>query len=249
MSETPAPSRIVLVTGPSGAGRSTAIHSLEDFGYEAIDNLPLSLIKRLLDGRPLDRPLALGIDTRNRDFSLARLAEVTSWLTGHPAYETVLLYLDCRPDVLGRRFSETRRRHPFAPDCTPDIGIAREMNQIGMLKDQADLLIDTSDFGPHDLKDAMRRAFDPGEGAGLMVSLHSYSYKRGLPQDLDAAFDVRFLANPHWMADLRPLDGRDARVADHITSDPRFKPFFEQVSNLMLSLLPAYLAEGKTHFA
>ena len=168
MNEAQPPGRVVLVTGPSGAGRSTAIHALEDFGYETIDNLPLSLIKRLLDGRPLDRPLALGVDTRNRDFSPARLAEATGWLAGHPAYETMLLYLDCRADVLARRFSETRRRHPFSPDGTPDMGIARELALISMLKEQADLLIDTSDFGPHDLKDAVRRAFDPGEGRGAL---------------------------------------------------------------------------------
>lgn len=239
--------RVVLVTGPSGAGRSTAINALEDFGFEAIDNLPLTLVPRLLDGRPLDRPLALGVDTRNRDFSLPALAGVTEWLTGQPAYEAILLYLDCRPEVLLRRFSETRRRHPFSPDGSPEAGIARETALIAPLRDRAGLLIDTSEFGPHDLRAALRRAFGPGEGPGLSVSVQSFSYKRGLPQDLDTVFDVRFLSNPHWIAELRPLDGRDPRVATHVAADPRFAPFFERTTGLLTFLLPAYLAEGKTH--
>lgn len=241
--------RIVLVTGPSGAGRSTAIAALEDLGFETIDNLPLTLVPRLLDGRPLDRPLALGVDTRNRDFSLSAFAEATKWLTGQPAYETILLYLDCRPDVLLRRFSETRRRHPFSPDGSPEAGIARETQLIALLRDGADLLIDTSELSPHDLRAALRRSFDPGMGAGLTVSVQSFSYKRGLPQDLDAVLDVRFLANPHWIAELRPLDGRDPRVAEHVRADPRFAPFFEQTAGLVTFLLPAYRAEGKTHFS
>ncbi len=239
--------RIVLVTGPSGAGRSTAINALEDFGFEAIDNLPLTLVSRLLDGRPLDRPLVLGVDTRNRDFSLPALGSVLEWLAGQPAYETILLYLDCRPNVLLRRFSETRRRHPFSPDGSPEAGIQRETALIAPLRDQADRVIDTSELGPHDLRAALRRAFDPGPGEGLTVSVQSFSYKRGLPQELDSAFDVRFLANPHWDPALRPLDGRDPSVADFVRHDPRHAPFFDQVVGLVTFLLPAYLAEGKTH--
>jgi RNase adapter protein RapZ len=240
---------VVIVTGPSGAGRSTAINALEDFGFEAIDNLPLTLVSRLLDGRPLERPLVLGVDTRNRDFSLATFGEVREWLTGQPAYDTVLLYLDSRPEVLLRRFSETRRRHPFSPDGSPEAGIERELTLIALLKEQADLLIDTSDLAPQDLRHALRRALDPGEGAGLTVSVQSFSYKRGLPQELDSVLDVRFLSNPHWIPDLRPLDGRDARIIEHVEADPRYAPFLDRTTALVTSLLPAYLAEGKTHFA
>lgn len=243
----PVTRRVVLVTGPSGAGRGTAINALEDLGFEAIDNLPMTLIPRLLDGRPLDRPMALGVDTRNRDFSLPALADLKKALTGRPAYAPVLLYLDCRAEVLLRRFSETRRRHTLSPHGSPEAGIAREIELIAPLKDQADLLIDTSDLSPHDLRAALARAFDAGEGAGLTVSVQSFSYKRGLPQDLDLALDVRFLKNPHWETDLRPLDGRDSRVADHVRSDPRFTEFFERTGCLVLYLLPAYQSEGKTH--
>lgn len=242
-------SQIALVTGPSGAGRSTAIHALEDLGFEAIDNLPLSLVPRLLDGRPLDRPLALGIDTRNRDFSVPACLEVIEDLAGHEAYHTRLLYLDCRPDVLLRRFSETRRRHPFAPDEAPAAGVAAELSLLGPLRDNADILIDTSELGPHDLRAALSNWFAGEEGGGLSISIQSFSYKRGLPQDLDCVFDVRFLANPHWKEELRARDGRDPAVAAYVAADPAFAPFFTRLSELVLSLLPAYSDEGKTHLS
>jgi UPF0042 nucleotide-binding protein len=246
---TPTTRRVTLVTGPSGAGRSTAINVLEDLGFEAIDNLPLTLMPRLLDGRPLDRPLALGVDTRNRDFSVDALTRAISDLSGYPTYEALLLYLDCRPDVLLRRYSETRRRHPYAPDGTPSDGIAREMALVGPLKDRADLLVDTSDMSPHDLRAALERHFGGKEGDDMAISVQSFSYKRGVPQDLDTVFDVRFLNNPHWIPDLRPLDGRNALVSDYIREDARTGPFLEKVTGLLTFLLPAHREEGKTHVA
>ncbi len=246
---TPATRRVALVTGPSGAGRSTAINVLEDLGFEAIDNLPLTLMPRLLDGRPLDRPLALGVDTRNRDFSVDALTRAISDLSGHPTYEALLVYLDCRADVLLRRYSETRRRHPYAPDGAPADGIDREMVLVGPLKDRADLLLDTSDMSPHDLRAALGRHFGGKEGHDMAISVQSFSYKRGLPQDLDTVFDVRFLNNPHWIPDLRPLDGRNAQVSDYIRQDARTGPFLEKVTGLLTFLLPAHREEGKTHVA
>ncbi len=245
----PKSQRLVLVTGPSGAGRGTAIKVLEDVGFEGIDNLPLTLLPRLLEGPPLTRPMALGIDPRNRDFSTGAFLDLVDGLAGRPNVTAEVLYLDCREDVLLRRFSETRRRHPLAPDESPEIGIAREMDMLGPIRSRAGILIDTSDLSPHDLKEELLRWYDGSDSPLLSVSVQSFSYKRGLPSGVDMVLDVRFLRNPHWDAALRPLDGRSRAVSDHIEADPRFAPFFARIAELAGMLLPAYLDEGKAHFA
>jgi UPF0042 nucleotide-binding protein len=239
--------RIVLVTGPSGAGRTTAVNALEDLGFEVIQNLPLSLLSRLLDGPPIDRPLALGLDTRNRDFSTAALIEAIDRLAIVGGAE--VLYLDCRPEVLVRRYSETRRRHPLAPDETPETGIAREADLLEPVRARAGVLIDTSEMTPHDLRAEIAHWFAASGAGRLAVSLQSFSYKRGLPRGLDMVFDVRFLRNPYWDADLRPLTGQDPRVAAHVAEDARFAPFVERLTGLLTFLLPAYVDEGKAHLA
>jgi UPF0042 nucleotide-binding protein len=241
--------RVVLITGPSGAGRSTAIHALEDLGYETIDNLPLSLVPRLLDGPPVARSLALGIDVRNRDFSAAALIEMIDTLTRRPDVTPEVLYLDCRPEVLVRRYNETRRRHPLAPDVPPAEAVASEIDLLAPVRVRADVLIDTSDLSPHDLKAEIALVFDHGAQDRLAVSLHSFSYKRGVPRGLDMMFDCRFLKNPHWDAQLRPMDGRDAEVRDFVASDPRYGEFTARVRDLLLLLLPAQIDEGKSHLA
>ena len=241
--------RLVLITGPSGAGRSTAIHMLEDLGYEGIDNIPLSLVPRLMDGPPLGRPIALGLDVRNRDFNTTALIELIDSLTRDPRVSLEVLYLDCAPAELIRRFSETRRRHPLAPAETPTEGIEREIDLLAPIRVRADHLIDTSDLSPHDLKAEIARWFDPGTTGRLAVSVQSFSYKRGVPRGVDMIFDCRFLANPHWDAALRPLDGRDAGVMAFVRADPRFEDFFRRLRDLLLMLLPAHLEEGKAHLS
>ncbi len=241
--------RLILVTGPSGAGRSTAIHALEDLGYEAIDNLPLSLIPRLTDGPTIGHPIALGIDVRNRDFSATALIELIDTLTRDPRVGLELLYLDCGPDTLIRRFSQTKRRHPLASVETPTEGITREIDLLAPIRVRADHLIDTTEMSPHDLKAEIQTWFSKGAAAPMAVSVQSFSYKRGLPRGLDMVFDCRFLRNPYWNPDLRQKDGRDAQVAAHVADDPRFEDFIARVSGLLLMLLPAHLAEGKAHLA
>ncbi|MEZ5793773.1 RNase adapter RapZ [Albidovulum sp.] len=241
--------RLVLVTGPSGAGRSTAIHAFEDLGYEVIDNLPFSLIPRLLDGPPLGRPVALGLDVRNRDFSATALIELIDRLTRLPEVALEILYLDCRPEELIRRYGETRRRHPLSAAATPAEGVASEIDLLAPIRVRAEFLIDTSDLSPHDLKAEIGRSFAPGGGGRLMVSLHSFSYTRGTPRGIDMMFDCRFLANPHWDEALRPLDGRDPKVAAFVAADARFAPFMSKVLDLLLLLLPAHVEEGKSHLA
>jgi len=241
--------RLVLVTGPSGAGRSTAINVLEDLGFEAIDNLPLSLIPRLLDGPARPEPLALGLDVRNRDFSSSNVIELIDRLTRLPQYSPEVLFLDCHADVLVRRYNETRRRHPLTPDSEPMAGVQAEIDLLAAIRTRADVLLDTSELSPHDLKAELTRWFDLKPDKSLSVSLHSFSYKRGVPRGVDVMFDCRFLANPHWEPSLRAFDGCDAGVQDHVTADPRFDEFFERTRGLVEFLLPAHLQEGKSHLA
>lgn len=245
----PATKRLVLVTGPSGAGRSTAINVLEDLGFEAIDNLPLRLVPRLLDDPAPPRPMALGIDTRNRDFSTAGLIDLIDTLDVKPNADLTTLYLDSTADVLLRRFSETRRRHPLAPAESPEAGISRELELLRPIRDRAGLLIETSDLNVHQLRAEIERWFAPAGGRKLAVSVHSFSYKRGLPRGIDMVFDCRFLANPYWDPALRALDGLNEKVAGHVRGDPRFDLFFAKVLDLTLTLLPAYVEEGKSHLS
>lgn len=241
--------RLVFVTGPSGAGRTTAIRVLEDLGYEGIDNIPLSLVPRLVEGGPITRPIALGLDPRNRDFNPTALIELIDSLARDPRVGLEVLYLDCAPAVLIQRFSETRRRHPMAPTETPDQGIAREIDLLAPIRVRADHLIDTTDLTQHELKADLARRFDSGADGGLSVSVESFSYKRGIPRGVDMIFDCRFLANPHWQAGLRDLDGRDPKVAAFVQADPRFQPLIAKLRDLLLFLLPAHLEEGKSHLA
>ena len=243
--------RCVMVTGPSGAGRSTAIRVLEDLGFEAIDNMPLSLLPRLLDGPGHTRPMALGIDTRNREFSVAALIEAIDQFGERYGHPLELFYLDCREDVLLRRFSETRRRHPMAPAESPTEGIAREFDLLIPIRARADILIDTSELTPHELRAEVERWFAPDadQGRGLAVSVNSFSYKRGLPRGIDMVFDCRFLRNPYWEEGLRGLNGTDAQVAGYVAEDHRYSVFFDRVLDLTEMLLPAYAEEGKAHLS
>lgn len=246
MDESPPPLRMVMVTGPSGAGRSTAINALEDLGFEAIDNLPMSLIPRLLDGPPLPHPLALGIDARNRDFSSEGLVELIDTLHRMPGVVLEVLYLDAQTDILVRRYSETRRRHPLSPEDTPLRGVGAELELLVPVRARADVLIDTNALTPHDLRAEVARWFAPSSGAALTLSVQSFSYKRGLPRGMDMVFDCRFLSNPYWVPELRAFDGRDPRIAAHVQSDPRFDGFFTRVHDLIASLLEPFVEEGKT---
>lgn len=241
--------RLVLVTGPSGAGRATAIHAFEDMGFEVIDNLPLSLVPQLIAGPGLGRPIALGLDVRNRDFAATALIELIDSLTRDPRVGLEVLYLDCSASTLILRYSETRRRHPMAPNLTPTQGIERERDLLVPIKVRADHLIDTTEMTPHDLKAEIGRLFGRGQAERLAVSVQSFSYKRGVPRGMDMIFDCRFLSNPHWDRVLRPLDGRDHKVLAHIRSDERFEEFFHRLQGLILMLLPAYRDEGKAHLS
>ncbi|MEO0358882.1 MAG: RNase adapter RapZ [Pseudomonadota bacterium] len=241
--------RVILVTGPSGAGRTTAINALEDAGFEAIDNLPLSLAPRLLDGPAPDRTLVLGLDTRNRDFSVASLIDTIDTLSQRPDVDLQVLYLDCASDVLVRRFSSTRRRHPMAPDASPRDGIQQELDLLTPIQARADVLIDTSSLTPHDLRAEVERWFAPASEDRLAITLQSFSYKRGIPRGLDVMFDCRFLRNPFWNLELKGSTGLDPSVQTYVAEDDRFDPFLRQVLELARLVIPAHAQEGRSHLA
>lgn len=240
--------RVVLVTGPSGAGRTTAVAALEDIGFDAINNLSPVLVPRLTDG-PADRPLAVGIHVRGRDFSASAMIAMIEMLRADPTLSVEVMYVEAAPDTLLRRYSETRRRHPMGPDDAPIDGIIHEYECLAPIRLIADILIDTSSMSPHELRAEVVRLFDTGTVAPLALSLYSFSYKRGVPKMLDMMFDCRFLNNPHWQPDLRPMTGLDSDVADYVRTDSRYAPFTAKVLDLIVFLLPAHVAEGKTHLS
>jgi UPF0042 nucleotide-binding protein len=236
---------VVLVTGMSGAGRTTALKALEDMGYEALDNVPLSLLERLVT--PLPRPMAIGVDIRTRDFGAEAVLRGVDHLGAEGRVKVRVLFLDCDDDELRRRYAETRHRHPLAQDRPVSDGIARERTAIRPLRDRADVVLDTTGLGPGDLKRILAGHFGKAAGRELTVFVTSFGFKRGIPREADLVFDVRFLVNPHYDPDLRPLTGRDAAVADYVARDPDFERFFDGLTGLLLPLLPRYAAEGKSY--
>jgi len=245
--------RIVIVTGLSGAGRSTALKTLEDMGYEAVDNPPLALLAGLLHetARP-ERPLAIGIDVRTRDFAgeaapalLDRLQEGRAEVRSHD--RLTVLFLDCDDDVLGRRYTETRRRHPLALDRPVLDGIRHERGLLAPIRERADLVIDTSASTPAQLKGLLHGHFALDAARGPTLSVVSFSYRHGIPREADLVIDVRFLDNPHYDPALRPLSGRDRPVAERVAADPGFASFFAGLTGWLAPLLPRYAREGKSY--
>lgn len=240
--------RVALVTGMSGAGKSSALKALEDAGYEAVDNLPLSLLESLV--RPEDdgeRPIAIGIDARTRDFGAGPFLSAIDRLKALPAFDVRVLFLDCEDEVLRRRFTETRRRHPLAADRPVVDGIAAERSVIHALRDRADLILDTSSLSQAELKRLIQEHFALDAAPALAVTVISFAYRHGLPREADLVFDVRFLANPHYVRELEPLTGREAAVGDYIRGDAGFAPFFEGLAAMLTALLPRFEREGKSY--
>ncbi len=238
--------KLILVSGPAGAGRTTAIRSLEDFGFEAIDNLPLDLVKSVLKPKKATGKIAIGLDTRGRDFSVEGLLDLLKSLSSLEHVDFELLYLSCTMQVLLRRYSETRRRHPLADGKTPHAAIEQELILLEPIRHKANILIETYELTPHDLKASIKKFFLHTEVNLLSISLKSFSYKRGLPRGTDMALDCRFLKNPHWQEGLRDKTGLDFDVSEFVSSDPKFSEFIERVTKLLLFLLPSFKEEGKS---
>jgi RNase adapter protein RapZ len=246
--------RVLLVSGVSGAGKSSALKLLEDIGYEAVDNMPLSLIGRLFpspegagEASTENQHLAIGVDIRTRDFDTTKLLELMDQLSSSSNTRVSLLFVDCDDEVLGRRFVETRRRHPLAADRPVIDGIRRERRVMEPLRARADYVIDTTDFALGELKAQLEHSFGLASDSGLAIFVTSFSFKRGLPRDADLVFDVRFFKNPHYDKLLRPQSGKDKAVQDYIAADPAFADFFAHLTGMIGPLLPRYQAEGKSY--
>ncbi len=244
----------VLITGMSGAGRLTALHALEDFGYVAVDNMPLPLLGDLMRSTAgsagageMAAPLAFGVDTRTFGFNAHDLARRLQELRQRADLDPKLLYLDCDTETLLRRYTESRRPHPMAPDRPVIDGITEERSMIAQLRDSADLVIDTSTLSPHQFKQLLLGHFALGTQAGMRIAVMSFSFRRGLPREADLVLDVRFLKNPHYVPALKPLTGRDAEVAAFIEGDPDYGAFMVRLEAMIGPLLPRFDAEGKSY--
>lgn len=253
MSVVPARGRarpVVLVTGISGAGKSSALKAFEDLGFETVDNVPLGFLERLAapaaKGRR-QRPLAVGIDIRTRDFDSRALFAALRALAARAGEKPRLVFMDAADAVLQRRYAETRHRHPLAGSGTLLEGIRRERRLLGAVRRRADLVVDTSEIGPSELKHVLAGHFGSGSGAGMAVFVTSFAYRHGLPREADLVFDVRFLRNPHYVPALKPLSGLDRRVALYIRRDRHYAAFFRRLVRLLEPLLPLYAFEGKSY--
>ena len=238
---------VVLVTGVSGAGKSTALRALEDLGYEAVDNVPLGLMKRLLFSDNGNGNIVIGVDIRTRGLNARTFLNQIENLAAHPKLEMRLLYIDCDDEILVRRFEETRRRHPLASDRPISDGIREERAQMSCVHDGADIVVDTTDLQPGDLKPLLENHFGMTGQIGLNIFIVSFGFKYGLPRDADLVFDVRFLRNPYYEKTLRRLSGRDSKIAKFIQKDDGFYEFLKNLKTMLASLFPRYVAEGKSY--
>lgn len=241
---------ILLVTGLSGAGKTTALRVLEDLGWEAIDNFPIRLLSRLIlqpgqDGpRP---PLAIGFDSRTRGFSPPDVIDEVKTLAARQDLQITTLFLDCNSGELERRYNETRRRHPMAQGRPVHTGIMAERELLEPLRRWADAVIDTSEFATNQLQQNIRERFAQTAPQEMSIIISSFGFARGTPPLADLVFDMRFLDNPHWIPELREQTGLDAAVAAHIRKDQTFGTAFDQIRDLLLTLLPRYQAQGKSY--
>ncbi|MCE3231528.1 MAG: hypothetical protein K0R76_1559 [Alphaproteobacteria bacterium] len=241
--------KIILVTGMSGAGRSTALKVLEDLGYEAIDNLPLSLLPHLCDQIPSwerQNPLAIGIDTRSYGFDLSRFRALFQTLPTILTISVRLLYLECDDAVLLRRFTETRRRHPIGESSLPD-AISQERQLIDPLKSLAEVVIDTSHLSMPVFGQMVRQHFSLDESLTLLIRLMSFSYRRGLPREADMVFDARFLSNPHYEKPFRALTGKDAAVGEYLTQDSNWQAVYKSLQAIISHSLKGFRLTGRSY--
>ena len=245
---------ILLVTGLSGAGMSTALRALQDLGWEAVDNLPIRLLGPLLATPPSggaddqdNRLIAIGIDARTRGFNAEQIVRTIKRLREQQGLDITTLFLDCTGAELERRYSETRRRHPMAEDRPAGDGVAREREMLEPLRRWAEHLVDTTSYSTNDLQAEIRRRFAVEGRSGPTINVMSFGFSRGLPRNADLVFDVRFLRNPHWVEELRPGTGLDPAVADYVRGDPAYDAAIGQIEALLGTLIPRYHAEGRAY--
>ena len=237
--------RLLLVTGMSGAGKSTVLDALEDLGWDVVDNLPADLLDAFVHGGAECRlaPVAVGMDVRSRGFDAEKLPERVRAIDG---VEAELLYLDCAGGELIRRYDETRRMHPLALDRPAEDGIARERALTASLKAAADSVLDTTDLKPAELQDELMRRYG-GDSDQPVLTIASFGFARGISRTADLVFDLRFLPNPHWVDQLRPLTGMDDAVLEYLRDDPAWTETIDRIESLLIDWIPRYWAAGKSY--
>jgi UPF0042 nucleotide-binding protein len=245
MSSARRPPRLLLVTGMSGAGKSTVLDALEDMGWDVVDNLPADLLQQFVNGEGQCRTVdaAVGMDVRSRGFDPASLADLIHAIDG---VEPELLYLDCSGAELMRRYDETRRRHPLAQDRPAEDGIARERQLTLPLRTAADSLIDTTDLTPAELREELRRRYE-GDSEQSVLTIASFAFARGISRTADLVFDLRFIPNPHWVDELRPLTGNDRPVRSYLEQESIWGETVDRIESLLIDWIPRYWAAGKSY--
>jgi UPF0042 nucleotide-binding protein len=244
--------RLIIVSGLSGSGKSVALNVLEDLGYYCIDNMPAALLKSLLDevtqsGEKRATRVAVGVDARNRLHDIEALPELIAELK-RANVQTDLLFLQADDDILLKRYSETRRRHPLAEQGTDlRAAILSERELLGQVINAADLIIDTSRTSIYDLAEEIRERVDRRQVNMLSVLIESFGYKHGIPSDADFVFDLRCLPNPYWNADLRSLNGRDTRVGEFLDAEPDFTQMYEDILAFLMRWIPKYLSFDRAY--
>ena len=237
---------VVIVTGLSGGGKASILRALEDVGYEAVDNPPLTMLEEMISRG--DQKLAVGIDARTRGFDAADALSAIARLRTDAGLNIQMVYAWADESTLLRRYTETRRRHPLAPQGVVADGIAAEIALTEPLREHADLVVDTSGLPIANLRRLIERHFGAGaDQAQLVVSLVSFAYPKGLPREADLVFDARFLRNPHYDPILRPKTGLDADVGAYVEADTDFAKFFSRIAELVDLVLPRFVQEGKKY--
>ena len=242
------PQPILLVTGMSGAGKTTALRTLEDLGWEAIDNFPVRLLGRLIGkDHPGRTPLAIGFDSRTRGFDPKDIVELVDRMSQREDLAVHTLFLDCASGELERRYNENRRRHPMAQGRPVLDGIKAERELLEPLRSWAEAVVDTTDYSTNQLQQVMRDRYHDSAPVEMVITVSSFGFARGMPPLADLVFDMRFLANPHWDAALRDQTGLDAEVGNYIEADEAFVPAYERIRDLLLFLIPQYRDEGRSY--
>ena len=238
--------KLIIITGSSGAGRTTAINVFEDIGFESVDNLPISMIDKLVLSKKRNRNLALGIDIRTREFSPKNLKKL---LSKYKKMKVIMFFLECDLNKLLVRFNETRRSHPLSGGKTLSDALKKEIDYLKPIKEFANFIIDTTDYSPSELREELLNHLSILKIKKFTILLQSFSYKKGIPRNIDMIFDCRFLKNPYWNSKLRESNGLSKLVQEFVCETTEFITFFSKVSSLIKFLIPQVQKEGKSQFS